>query len=231
MLHHFVLKKNNLKCPLFPRSCWRPPSGSCWLATSQSVPCKLQRRRSRFYPATLSRDTNLHKVESKFSLGSTLCLKWWNHSHPFQKRAIPSKWWYAGVTMSTQRVLPQLRGFGFVGKHEDLKLSLFFWKSILELQWFWVVMQPHLETHGTLSCHLTLTKNSARIYRAWNLFGCNCSISLPMFSPYSDVTHIYIYLPVHVSSWRSLFGQALKIYREQEDSRMKRCRDLATRIS
>ena len=71
----------------------------------------------------------------------------------------------------------------------------------------------------------------ARICHAWNLFGCNCSISLPMFSPYSDVTHIYIYLPVHVSSWRSLFGQALKIYREQEDSRMKRCRDLATRIS
>lgn len=104
-------------------------------------------------------------------------------------------------------------------------------KSILELQWFWVVMQPHLETHGILSCHFTLTKNSARICHAWNLFGCNCSISLPMFSPYSDVTHIYIYLPVHVSSWRSLFGQALKIYREQEDSRMKRCRDLATRIS
>lgn len=174
------------------------------------------------------------KLSPKFHLAQHFAwngLKWWNHSHPFQNRAIPSKWWYAGVTMSTQRVLPQLTGFGFVGKHEDLKLSLFYWKSILELQWFWVVMQPHLETHGTLSCHLTLTKNSARIYRAWNLFGCNCSISLPMLSPYSDVTHIYIYLPVHVSSWRSLFGQALKIYREQEDSRMKRCRDLATRIS
>lgn len=64
-------------------------------------------------------------------------------------------------------------------------------KSILELQWFWVVMQPHLKTHGILSCHFTLTKNSTGMCHAWNLFGCNCSISLPMLSPY--LTSIYRY--------------------------------------
>ena len=126
------------------------------------------------------------KLNPNFHLAEHFAWNGGNIAILSKKRAFPSKGWYAGVTMSTKGCFLSSQGLHLLENTRIWSYHFFaVFKSILELQWFWVVMQPHLKTHGILSCHFTLTKNSTGMCHAWNLFGCNCSISLPMFNPYS----------------------------------------------